>query len=152
LCDTANIDFWTPVGTVAGTQSSATDPGFSNHAAIANWRVKTAWSITCDPTRATINTTRSNIKRGSMTTTINDFLNTNIIVYPNPANNYITIQQPQFLKASTISIYNALGELVYQTSSTNLSETIPTENFAKGIYTVNIQTQVGTVFKKLIKQ
>jgi hypothetical protein len=152
LCDTANIDFWTPVSTVAGTQSSAVDPGFSNHAVIANWRVKTAWSITCDPTRATINTTRSNIKRGSMVTGINEFLTNNVIIYPNPASNYFTIQQPQFIKASTISIYNALGELVYQTSTSNLSETIATENFAKGIYTINIQTQVGNVFKKLIIQ
>lgn len=152
LCDTANVDVWGPVATVAGTQSSAVDPGFSNHAAIANWRIKTAWGITCDPTRATINTTRSNIKRGSMVTGINEFLTNNVIIYPNPASNYITIQQPQFLKASSISIYNALGELVYQASTTNLTETINTENFAKGVYTVTIQTQVGNVFKKLVIQ
>lgn len=152
LCDTANVDVWGPVATVSGTQSTAVDPGFSNHAAIANWRVKTAWGITCDPTRATINTTRSNIKRGSMVTSINDMLNKYITVYPNPANNYFTIQQPQFTKASTISIYNAIGELVYQTNTSNLLETINTENLATGVYTVSIQTQFGTVFKKLIKQ
>jgi hypothetical protein len=87
-----------------------------------------------------------------MVTGINEFLTNNVIIYPNPASNYFTIQQPQFLKASIISIYNALGELVYQTSTTNLTETITTENFSIGIYTVNIQTQVGSVFKKLIIQ
>jgi hypothetical protein len=87
-----------------------------------------------------------------MVTGINKFLTNNVIIYPNPASNYITIQQPQFLKASSICIYNALGELIYQTSTTNLTETINTENFAKGIYTVTIQTQVGSVFKKLVKQ
>jgi len=153
LCDTINTDTWVPVNTVSGTQSSAIDPNFATHASTANWRVKTAWGITCNPTRATINTTRSNIKGAQMMTGVNNELLAHfIIVFPNPASTAITVQQPQFQQPSTIALYNSLGALVYKTSSSNSSETINIENLAKGIYTVSVQTQSGTVFKKLIIQ
>jgi hypothetical protein len=143
-----------PVNTVSGTQSSALDPNFATHASTANWRVKTSWGITCDPTRATINTTRSNIKGAQMMTAIanNDLLAKMIVIYPNPANGAITIQQPIFQQPNIISFYNAIGALVYTTTSSNVQERINIENFAKGVYTVSVQTQSGNVFKKLVIQ
>lgn len=151
LCDTANVDVWSPVATVSGTQSSATDPGFVNHSAIANWRVKTAWSITCDPTRATINTTRSNIKRG-MVTNITEVLNNVISLYPNPATGIVTIQMPQFKQPSSIVIYNAVGQEVNRINTSQMMQEINISEFAPGIYTVAVQTQAGQVFKKLVIQ
>ncbi|MBL7883253.1 MAG: SBBP repeat-containing protein [Bacteroidia bacterium] len=152
LCDTANVDVWGPVATVAGTQVSATDPGFATHASTANWRVKTDWSITCDPARATINTTRSNIKGAAMVTNINEVLNMFVSVYPNPATNNITIQIPQLPSIPTIVIYNTVGQIVYQQTITQLTEIVNIEGYARGMYTVSIQTQYGNVYKKLIIQ
>ena len=65
ICDTANVDVWGSVNVVNANDTVAMDPGFLNHANIANWRIKTIWPLQCDPTRSIINTTRSNIKHGS---------------------------------------------------------------------------------------
>ncbi|MGZ4075607.1 MAG: hypothetical protein ACXVDZ_18820, partial [Bacteroidia bacterium] len=50
LCDTAGVGVWGPVSTVLGADTIASDPGFVSHSSVANWRVKTAWGISCTPT------------------------------------------------------------------------------------------------------
>ena len=156
LCDTANVDVWTPVGTVAGTQSSATDPGFSNHATIANWRVETAWSISCTPTRVVVNTTRSNIKHPSITIGTNSQLAIDATsIYPNPANDYVSIELMESVQNANIRIMNSIGQIVYEQTvvSSGNSKTIKeikTTNFEKGIYTIVIETSKAKAFKKLV--
>ena len=156
LCDTANVDVWTPVGTVAGTQSSATDPGFSNHATIANWRVETAWSISCTPTRVVVNTTRSNIKHPSITIGTNSKLAIDATsIYPNPATDYVSIELPESILNANIRIMNSIGQIVVEqtiTASGNskTKKQINTSNFAKGIYTVAIESNKAKTFKKLV--
>jgi PKD repeat protein len=72
--------------------------------------------------------------------------NGQIIVYPNPASNSITLQSRAEL--GTIIIYNALGEIVLQIESKNRQEQIDVNQFLPGIYTVQIQNRIS----KLIKQ
>lgn len=54
-----------------------------------------------------------------------------VSLYPNPANEYITIQGE---KLGTVYVYNALGQLFdeYHTEESTLN--IPTSNYANGIY------------------
>ncbi len=84
------------------------------------------------------------------------YLNKNILVYPNPSNNKITIQSSTEL--GVIIIYNSLGEKVYQStihpSACGISpqgEKITTIDISKlpsGVYTINVQN----VYKKIIKE
>ncbi len=49
------------------------------------------------------------------TTGINELSIDNIIsVYPNPANDHITIENNSFIKGQTISVYDIQGELLLQ--------------------------------------
>lgn len=54
-----------------------------------------------------------------------------VSLYPNPANEYITIQGE---KLGTVYVYNALGQQIdeYHTEESTLN--IPTSNYANGIY------------------
>ncbi len=52
---------WQQVAITAGTQSTIVDPNYANYPA-GSWRVETIWNISCDPSRAIINTSRSNIR------------------------------------------------------------------------------------------
>lgn len=155
LCDTANVNVWGPVGIVTGNSVSVTDPGFSNHSTIANWRVKTSWSISCTPTRATVSTSRSNIKHGSITTGVetNTELNSTVI-YPNPATDFVTIEIPGLTQNATIRILNTIGQIVYEqkmvTSGRSGIHKIDTSDLPKGIYTVAIESKDVNVFKKLV--
>jgi hypothetical protein len=156
LCDTANVNVWGPVGIVAGTQSSATDPGFANHSNIANWRVKTAWSINCTPTRTTVNTTRSNIKHAALSTGIlNAALGTAVVVYPNPATEEVTIGLSPDIRSAVIRIENLLGQLILTENVTadgnsGTSKKINISSYPKGVYLVSIESAGSKTFKKLV--
>ncbi|MDZ4757906.1 MAG: phospholipase D-like domain-containing protein [Bacteroidota bacterium] len=61
------------------------------------------------------------------------------MLYPNPANEYITIESKQI--KNTINIYNTLGELIFTTNSLNNTLQIPISNLANGIYYIYINGQ-----------
>jgi hypothetical protein len=65
-----------------------------------------------------------------------DLINTNYLVFPNPAINSVTVKYTTLSKEmNTITISNALGECVYQTTiSPNTSIDIKLDEFRSGIY------------------
>ena len=158
LCDTLGTGTsWGPVATVSSSSSSAIDPTFASHSSIANWRVKTAWGISCTPTHASINTTRSNIKHPALALGILSAteLNKTIAVYPNPANGMVTIELTALVQKMSIKIINVLGETIYEENINNtvagkISKQLDLSAYAKGLYTVSIESAGAKVFKKLI--
>lgn len=159
ICDTTNNTIpWFGVGTVAGTVSSVTDADYATHKNNANaqWRVKSDWSITCDPTRAPINTTRSNIKRPGISIGILSIegLDAAVSIYPNPAKDNVTIELSSLTENAQLKIVNVLGQAVYSeniiASSVKTVKQINTANFAKGVYTVVVETNKAKVLKKLV--
>jgi hypothetical protein len=73
--------------------------------------------------------------------------NETIRVYPNPANNQITIYNIPSTKL-TLTIQNTLGEIVFTKNDFSASETIDVSGFASGVYFVRVnQTSI-----KFIKQ
>lgn len=81
---------------------------------------------------------------------IDELETNNIQVYPNPANNFVMIEFDDKEKADLI-IYNALGEKIVQTTFSE-SIKVNTENFAKGIYILEVRSENKVVNKKLVKQ
>jgi hypothetical protein len=157
ICDTLNVDVWTAVNVVSTSASAAIDPGFVAHSSIANWRVKTAWSISCTPTRASINTTRSNIKHAASVTTgilSAPLSDVTVAVYPNPANGMVTIQITTLVSQGSIQIINMLGERIYSEALNSKSGTVTRQvdvsAYAKGVYTVCIENSGTKVFRKLV--
>jgi hypothetical protein len=143
---------------VTGSQLTQTDVGWNLALdSTASWRVLTNWTIGCTPTMRTessINTSRSNIRQGSIAvesgiTQLDR--NKSVSVYPNPANENVTIDisGAGFLVAN-LKLYNIIGEMVYQTEITSASTVIPVSSFAKGVYTIVIANKGVNVFKKLV--
>ncbi|MES2287916.1 MAG: PKD domain-containing protein [Bacteroidota bacterium] len=156
ICDTAGLNTWFVVGTVAGTQTLAVDANFADHTNSPIWRVKTDWSTSCDPTRAPVNTSRSNKKAGVITIGIESaiMLNAAVTVYPNPAKDNVTIEFSALTENAQLKIVNVLGQTVYNeiiiASSGKKVKQINTSNFTKGVYTVVIETSSEKVLKKLV--
>lgn len=77
---------------------------------------------------------------------VNEIAERDFIVYPNPAENEVFIQNFQSGKSNVI-IYNSTGQIVY---STNFNQpgvhTLQVENLPTGIYTI----QVGRLTKRLL--
>ena len=86
-------------------------------------------------------------------TGINSFNeNLQLNIYPNPANDNITIEFTAQRKDAIISIYDIEGELLLQTVSQEIKSKIDISILAKGIYYVEVRTEKGITVKKFIKE
>jgi hypothetical protein len=77
---------------------------------------------------------------------INDI---SISLYPNPANESITINSDNII--NSIVIFNPLGQRIYQTKVNDKSKSIDINSLSKGIYIIGVNTDKGYIKKKLIK-
>ncbi|MCK0115382.1 M1 family aminopeptidase [Gelidibacter sp. F63206] len=75
-------------------------------------------------------------------------LNMDIVFYPNPVSERLTIKKPDFLSIDEVRIYNALGQLM-STSVGNL--TIDVSMLSSGLFFVELRTNKGRINKSLLK-
>ncbi|MEI6123209.1 MAG: choice-of-anchor J domain-containing protein [Bacteroidota bacterium] len=68
-------------------------------------------------------------------------------VYPNPASNLITVNAPE--KIRELSMLNMLGSLVYSQVVNANTVSINTTALQNGIYFIKIETESGTITKKI---
>jgi hypothetical protein len=82
------------------------------------------------------------------TLSTNHFSDENLVVYPNPANDYILISGVQ--NQSKVAIYSLTGSLVLETTISN--ETRLSLPLSSGVYLVRVTSDSKTILKKLIVQ
>ncbi len=146
---------WHIVNSVSGSQLTQTDVSWTSTLQnTASWRIATNWNIMCSPTRSLINASHSNIRhQNSVGVGISQAeMNDAVSVYPNPANNEVTIELGIGMKDLNVTIYNMVGELIYNSEMTNQQKMIDISSFARGIYTVEVENKDAKVFKKLVIQ
>lgn len=73
----------------------------------------------------------------------------NIKIYPNPANDNLTIEAPS---KATIEILNVQGQLLLQQSIQETKTEIDISGLSTGIYYIKYQTEKDAAVKKLIKK
>ncbi|MBL4593457.1 MAG: T9SS type A sorting domain-containing protein [Flavobacteriales bacterium] len=76
----------------------------------------------------------------------------NFVVYPNPARDYINIENlTDNAVIETITVYSFVGKVIFKSyQNTNKKvTTINVSNFAKGFYLLSIETDMGIVIKKI---
>jgi len=80
----------------------------------------------------------------------NNFFKSDVILYPNPTKNNITLKFNSPITAK-ISIFNIAGQLVLidETNNTNIYKTSVT-SFPSGIYFIKIKTKNNIITKKLV--
>jgi uncharacterized repeat protein (TIGR01451 family) len=82
-----------------------------------------------------------------------DFATVNLSLYPNPVKNILTIELKNDVAVKSVSIFNTLGQLVKRLPDTFEDNTMTTEisDLTTGSYFVQLQSDKGTVTKKLLK-
>ena len=85
---------------------------------------------------------------GLCTLSVEDFSISNISVTPNPASDYITIDMPNAVTDFTSELYDITGKMILK--SNNL-ETLDVANVKSGVYILKINTDTGSVSKRIIK-
>ena len=83
----------------------------------------------------------------------NFMTNEDIILYPNPASEFITIAVPQNIQAS-LRLFDVSGKLLQYHKDVVLDEayTLSIEEALSGVYFLRIITSKGTITKKVIKK
>ena len=89
-----------------------------------------------------------------MGTTEQDFAK-NLAVYPNPASGYTQIKfNLQQSSQVNFSIFNLVGEQVYNETSSILAgfvdKTLQLGNIAKGVYVLRINSDQGSISRRLV--
>ncbi|MEA3478084.1 MAG: T9SS type A sorting domain-containing protein [Bacteroidota bacterium] len=85
----------------------------------------------------------------SVTVGIHEYLKDELMIYPNPTKDYITIQGTN--KFREIRQFNKLGELVYRQQVAGTKTTVNTSHLGAGIYVVQVVMESGdTISRKVI--
>jgi hypothetical protein len=80
-------------------------------------------------------------------------LNARINVFPNPVIDNITVSNTSDSDGqATVSIINIEGRVVKNIEGMNFNTSINLEDLCKGFYVLRIETEKGTVIKKIVKQ
>ena len=74
--------------------------------------------------------------------------NLDVSITPNPATDKLNIIFPSNIKKHAISLINAFGQVVLETTE----NTINVKKFAKGVYIVHIDTELGVINQKVMIQ
>ena len=150
-----------PIGNIPGTNATFSDISYSSFPD-AEYVVDVNWGISCSPIRATVNTTRSNIRKPNSLITSNALqlasaLLPSVLLYPNPTNNMlnIVIDGIDIDEQISFKIIDALGKEIQsgllEKNAEKYYKQINTGRFAKGVYSVVLNSQsAGTLYKKLV--
>lgn len=85
------------------------------------------------------------------TLNIDDFNKNNIVVYPNPVKNNLTIDT-HLIDKSIVSIYSIDGRLCYTNHYSQSSINIDLSMLKTGIYTLKIENKLGITTEKIVKE
>lgn len=74
-------------------------------------------------------------------------LNAYLNLYPNPASNHVTIAS--LSKISKVRVMNCLGQTISNEQANTLLYDVNTSNYEAGMYILQIETEKGTICKKI---
>jgi hypothetical protein len=72
-----------------------------------------------------------------------------VSIYPNPASDVLNVQLPNTVEIISANLYDVLGK---DTNLQLVNGTINTSNLSRGVYILNLKTDIGSVTQKIVKQ
>lgn len=82
---------------------------------------------------------------------VNTTSKTQFLVYPNPVHDKLIVSFPANLEQATVSFYNALGQMVFESKAQNTNPSISLETLSSGIYFYKIKNNTLIQSGKIIK-
>jgi S-formylglutathione hydrolase len=91
------------------------------------------------------------LKRAQIITSLNEIPESEVLIYPNPVKDAITIQLNR-IQPFRIEITNLYGKIIYQSEETGISHKVNLLSFSSGIYFVSVKSKDFAVTHKVLKQ
>jgi len=76
-------------------------------------------------------------------------LQSQFVIYPNPAKDVLYLYNESTFEVTSVKVFDALGRLVLEQS--NPSNQLDVSNLSSGLLFIQIETDDGSLVKKLIK-
>ena len=142
------------IGLIPGTNSTFTDVNYFAFPD-ANYVVDVNWSISCTPQRGTVNTTRSNIRGARKTDTVGveSLLAQWIEIFPNPAEQTLTVHLARQVKITRLRLLNSVGEIVWGKEFNSWNQNtinVGVATLPKGMYLLLIETGDEMIGRKVL--
>lgn len=80
----------------------------------------------------------------------NNVNESNFVIYPNPASQYIVLENDNSLNSSDVEIINMQGQLVKKINVNTSNTVINISNLDNGTYFIAIKTNINTTYKKFV--
>lgn len=158
LRDSVNSGNWNAIAITSGNVNQISDPDYNLYPNSRYRVVTNLGSLSCTPTMRTLagfNTSRSNIKNKAVGINENDNFNLKITLTPNPAGNYLHLNNKTQQKIKTIRITDNLGRIVFMMNENQLKNdmlTLDISQLAPAIYALVIESEKFLVTKKFVKK
>lgn len=142
---------WEIIDTVPASVHSYFDPAAP--AGNVGYAISVPSPSNCEPSRVGVNTSRSNVKNQPVISPVevNENEKLNAEIYPNPAQNEVIISLPHYISGNcSLTMYNAIGEVVLTQNLNQMQNRIDVKNLANGVYTISLTQQDYRLIKKLV--
>jgi hypothetical protein len=91
-----------------------------------------------------------------LTNSLSEYLNNGVLVYPNPANDYLNVQiTNEDIHVTSMEVYDVYGKLITVVGANNyspLQTRINVSGLANGMYFVRVTTEQGILTKPFVKK
>jgi len=147
-----NGGVWTLVTSLPSNLNSYTD--VTPPVGTEYYRVEAIMSANCEPTRAGVNTSRSNVKNTPNAAPFGQSISESelnlVSIYPNPSTGIYNINIPKGLKLE-LTILNSIGATIIS-NSIESNSMIDLSAYSNGLYFLQLKENQNTKTFKLIKQ
>lgn len=92
-----------------------------------------------------------NVTVTSITSISDEFLNSNVEMYPNPVSDILYINMDKVEGAKSLKLVDMFGKTMFESSNTE-NITVPMNNFNAGMYIIQVQTASGVLTKTIVKK
>lgn len=143
--DPSNISLLTTIQSNLNSYTDLTPPTGPLY-----YQIEVVNPVNCDPTKiVNYGVSRSNIVNNGVSG-VQEIVNTNIVVYPNPTNSNITLEVSSELVSKMYSILDFSGRIIQQGKINSIKEHIDLQHVARGAYYLSIEN--STSVTKIVKQ
>jgi hypothetical protein len=151
LRDDNGIGIFLPVSSIiSGSSSTFSDPDYASYPN-ARYRLAISLNTTCTSTRSGISTIYSNITNQTITSVSLNENSSNIMLFPNPAKDKITIELTSPFQKVELKAFNVIGKETYDQEIKSSKTEINIGSWKKGVYFLEVIIDNSTItFKKLV--
>lgn len=137
--------------TIASNLSSYTD--LAPPAGLLYYQIEVVNEDGCDPTRS-FNSSKSNIVNNNEpdVSGLEEQSNWSVSLYPNPANDYVTLTLHGQVNANSLEIYDVQGRLLHSDKLTAQSTVLDVQQYQRGMYIIRVSTEKGQHELRFVKQ